>query len=110
MAIAYDYDHSTFRNDVAILRISQAVPISASVKTILMEDYLYNLRGQAMRVSGFGRTNTDNPTSQVLLFTDVRGTTTEDCQPYYTNIPITNTILCTRGITSWDTGICQGDR
>lgn len=101
------YNRNTWTNDVALLKLNEWVDFSASVQQIWVEDKLYNLNGLVLRVSGFGRLNTNTDISQRLLYTDVKAISAAECQPYY-SFPITSSLQCTQGFSNG--GVCQGDR
>lgn len=103
------FNLDTFTDDIAMLQLARAVVFSASIKAINVEISLSNLSGKTMRVSGFGFTNTNMPSSQMLLFTDVVGISAAACQPFYW-FPITGKIQCTRSFKNVKNGVCQGDR
>lgn len=104
------YNPITLRDDIALLKMSQAVSFAANIKPIVLPT-----SSQASTVytnvvlvaSGFGRT-ASGQVSNTLQFTTVIGISTADCQRSFGSL-ITSNIICVKGYPRVNQGICSGD-
>lgn len=105
------YNPNTLKDDISLIKLGLAAPISSSIKPIALPTQSQASNSYAntvLVVSGFGLT-TANQVSNDLQYTQAIGITTAQCQNVY-GLMITPSILCTRGYPNLSSGSCQGIR
>lgn len=104
------YNPSTLKDDISLLKLNSSVPISSSIKPILLPPVSQasaTYLGNILTVSGFGLT-TSNQVSTILQYTRVVGISNGECRSYFGSL-ITSNILCTRGYPNPKQSSCSGD-
>lgn len=104
------FNLSTLKDDITLLKLRLPVRFTSNVQAIQLPTrseanttYLDTI----LTVSGFGKTTTSEE-SQVLLYTDVKGISNNDCESLFGPL-VTMKILCTRGYPNITQGSCTGD-
>ncbi|XP_013172748.1 PREDICTED: transmembrane protease serine 9-like [Papilio xuthus] len=106
-----NWNPSTARNDVAVIRLNSAVSTSANIATIALptgSQLNENFAGNTATASGFGltRQNGQITTSQFLSFVNLNVITNSVCTLAFPLI-VQSTNICTSG--SGGRGVCGGD-
>lgn len=101
------YDTITVDNDIALLRLSQALEYTPAVAPICLPCGMTetNFQKGTGTVTGWGTTVSNGNVSQVLLEATLPMLTTKECQTYH-GASVTANMLCTY---EKDKDACQGD-
>ena len=112
------YNVSTAANDIALIRLSQAVPSVAPVRlnrdggfpSTIPHNEATNTAQANTRAAGWGRTSATGPLSSVLLETAVPAVTNASCASAFAGAlrPVLASNLCA-GFSGGGTGVCNGD-
>ncbi|XP_037780326.1 venom serine protease 34-like [Penaeus monodon] len=91
-----NYNANTVDNDIALIRLSSAASYSRGVGPICLPFQFASLdfQGQTGTVTGWGRTDYQGSTSNVLQEVELPILTTAECQQYLKST-ITNNMMCT---------------
>jgi secreted trypsin-like serine protease len=104
------YNPSTLRDDIALIKLSEAVSAADNVKPVQLprlSQASTTYLNDVLTVSGFGLT-TANQVSTNLQYTSVIGISNADCRNVFGSLVISS-ILCTRGYPNVNQGSCSGD-
>ncbi|PRD34304.1 UNVERIFIED_CONTAM: Proclotting enzyme [Trichonephila clavipes] len=106
------FDPRTYKNDIAVLRLSRSVPFHDDVSPVCLPFdslYNYNLTGKTSYVTGFGTTAFNGPSSDVLMEVSFDIQSQELCRKAYEReLNITQEYLCA-GMMDGSKDSCQGD-
>ena len=103
-----EYDAKKLNNDIGLLRLDKAVPLSERLLPICLPQKLH-LPAKAI-VSGFGKTGLGESTSKDLLKVTLEKFTQEECQkPFGASVKITNDSMICYGHHTEAKDSCNGD-
>lgn len=109
-AIHSEYNQpSALKNDIGLVLLAAAVPLSSSVKVIQLpprSDFDVDYTGKSVTACGFGQTSTGDYPNQ-MQFTYLRTLSSPECSSAHW--VFRDTMLCARGTTSLGEGVCYGD-
>lgn len=102
------FDVPPLANDIAIIKLTSAVPLSASIQPILLpahSEKTIDFNGASMTACGFGKTATEYP--RYLQYTSLTGLSNAEC--LRSHWVFLNTMLCGKGAGNTGSSVCSGD-
>ncbi|GFR16481.1 proclotting enzyme [Trichonephila clavata] len=106
------FDPRTYKNDIAVLRLSRTVRFHDDISPVCLPFdslYNYNLTGKISYVTGFGTTAFNGPSSDVLMEVGFDIQSQDLCRKAYEReLNITEEYLCA-GMMDGSKDSCQGD-
>lgn len=110
----YAYEAATYDNDIALLRLTSALPLSSTIKAVsplsLSQEGQLAKTNTVGTVTGWGTTSPGGSTSSVLMQVQVLLLTPSDCvaNSAYGSGSLSNNMICA-GYPSGGKDSCQGD-
>ncbi|XP_053212679.1 proclotting enzyme-like [Panonychus citri] len=108
------FDPKTYRNDIALIVLSEKVTFNERMAPICLpyDSQLFrfgNITGRSATITGWGRTSFNGPSSQVLLQASFEIVPQEYCKDAFKKwVPISNVYLCASNVGATRDS-CQGD-
>ncbi|CAH2237150.1 jg11123 [Pararge aegeria aegeria] len=115
------YNHPTFDssrpnvvqpNDIALVQLPIRLQYTRNLQPIRIQpsaDARRNYEELVVYASGFGRTWTNGPTTEVLRWVYLRGVSNPSCASVFGTRVITDTTMCARFFNVTSQSVCQGD-
>jgi len=101
-----NYDAGTERNDIALLKLSSPVTMSATVLPVCMPPPKPLYTGQNAWVTGWGTTSSGGSSSSTLREVQIKVLSNSACRSRYSSSAITNSMVCA---SAQGKDSCQGD-